>query len=234
MKNRLFILYVLVVLMFVLGINKKQAYLNRLNYLKNADSYLLEYYDGKEDFRRFGFLGAARYYQEITKHLARLPLPYGNAAACYFLLGDWEKAAAFTRKAITVFPEFYAFYYDLGVIDFLQNDFKKAKENLEKSLKLIELAPVRWAIEKYAIAKEAGSVFRRDQDFVDKFLSEDRRDISRYLAAAYVCLGDYPEGLPPLELEQMKMMCTAGKPAKAKILESFRPHIYRIIPGGNG
>ena len=74
------------------------------------------------------------YFKTTVKVLDKSAAAHGLLAYCEYYRGNKNKAIGEFRKAIAINPEFFWFQYDLGVIYFLQGDFKNAQEVLGKAV----------------------------------------------------------------------------------------------------
>ena len=75
-----------------------------------------------------------RYFEQVTRLMPGMADAWGMLGFCYFHLGQQDKAVETIKKAIAINPNFWGFYYNLGVIYLQQNNFEQAAENFQKAL----------------------------------------------------------------------------------------------------
>lgn len=80
--------------------------------------YLGRFEEALENFKK-----ALEYMEPGRSHL-----PYSNMADCYEALGHYEKAIACYRRAFNDFPEYTAFWKEIGLLYSYMGDYRQAKQ----------------------------------------------------------------------------------------------------------
>ena len=100
--------------------------------LEYKDLLVLEQPDGKlKDYQLKHFKS---YFEQVALLMPGQADAYAMAGFCSYYLGQRTKALKAYQKAIAINPEFLWFYYDAGMICFMQEDYAKASEYFQKAL----------------------------------------------------------------------------------------------------
>ncbi len=138
--KRAIVFYLAVVLLSMTVIDYKkirlQDHINKLNAIKPASfRFLIEFARQPERFNAQGLLPYLYFYQTMTDYFPGLAEAHGMLGFGLYYLGKYPKAAADFKKAIELQPDFFWFYYDLGVIYFKQGNYEQAIASLQSALK---------------------------------------------------------------------------------------------------
>ena len=98
--------------------------------------YLVEYSEGFAEFDREKFKTYIDYYDYVIKYIHNATEAYGILAYCHYQLGHEKKAKEYYREALKLNNQFFWFYYDLGLLEFKDGEYKSAVEHLERAVSL--------------------------------------------------------------------------------------------------
>ena len=135
--KRSLVLYVVIGLIFYFSIDRQYLQYERLNYLKDRDGYLERFANGEVPFNEEKLRHAKNYFKESIKILPFRSLAYADLGFCYFYLNEIPKSLDAYRKAIAGDPNWYSFYFDLGLICLKAGASHTAVDFFEESLKLL-------------------------------------------------------------------------------------------------
>ncbi len=130
-------LYIVIVIGLMFLIDHHQAYLNRMNVLKDVEYHLQEFLDNDKPLDRDTLRWALRYYQGLQRYARDNSLYYGDLGFCYYYLGNDEAAIRSYQAAIDLEPRFYMYHYDLGLIYYHQGKAQKALDSFLTALNYI-------------------------------------------------------------------------------------------------
>jgi len=142
LKNTLFfllkkniVLYFLIyfIVSSLININKMQP--KALNALKPIlFTYLAEYSVTHEGFDKKQFKDYLRYFKKIVKYMPRKADAHGMLGYCQYYLGDKKKAVQAYQQASKINSRYFWFHFNLGVIYYEMNDYKKSIISFKKAL----------------------------------------------------------------------------------------------------
>jgi len=73
------------------------------------------------------------YYQKVNEHMPHRADVLGLLGFCYFHLGDPIAAMDYYKRAIALNPDFFWYYYNLGVIQLKGKQFEQALRTFKKA-----------------------------------------------------------------------------------------------------
>ena len=154
-------LYLLIAGLLWVTVDRHQAFLNRMNVMKDVE-YDLELFlkEGRpltEDALRWG----VRYYRSLQKYAPDNSLYFGNLGFCYFYLGRYEEAIRAYQKAVELEPKLYTYHYDLGLIYSRLGRTEEALDNF-----LDALNTIRHSVQYFMKTGEALQNAGQDLSFV--------------------------------------------------------------------
>lgn len=134
--QRSIFLYVLVGLILFFCIDYHSLKMMRLDYLRPDMDYLGRFHSAEVALDEQKLKDAILYYDELKKFPSPIFKAFasGNLGFCHFYLQDYSKAISLYKEAIKYHPVWYGFYYDMGMISLIGNDYKNAANFLEDSL----------------------------------------------------------------------------------------------------
>ena len=107
-----------------------------LNYFEVPLDYLILYSEGKEAFNKEKFIEYIDYFKVLLDYVPQLAEANGILGYCFYYLGHEKEAIQYYKEAVRLNPNFFWFYYDLGVIYFKTQDYQKAVEILQTAILL--------------------------------------------------------------------------------------------------
>ncbi len=136
--KRLALMYVLIYFLLghVIDYTKVQDknMLKALNDLKPDLSYFVKYEENQGPFNKAELQRNITYYKKITEFFPQNPTAHGMLGFAYYHADDQNKAIEYFQKATELHPQFFWFYYNLGVINFKDGRYADAIEPLNKAL----------------------------------------------------------------------------------------------------
>ncbi len=158
---------------------------------KKFDKHLLETY--------------SFYYQKVTEYVPHRADAYGMLGFCDYHLGKKEEAIASYEKAIEINPDFFWFYYNLGVIYFKDGQYKEAYEVFKKTVKVKPQATLSFIQWSKRIYMPLVIIKIRLGDSVEEELKTGYRDCYKLLAMLQQYFFNRPEFKEVFEKMDVKL-----------------------------
>ncbi|VAX35579.1 hypothetical protein MNBD_UNCLBAC01-669 [hydrothermal vent metagenome] len=118
-------------------IKKKKRQISILNHIMpRSFEYLVETVQQKKEFDPRKLKTFLYYYQKVIEYMPNRADAIGLTGFCFYHLGETEKAMASYKKAIVSYPQFFWYYYNLGMIHLEQKQYAQAVEFFKKGLSL--------------------------------------------------------------------------------------------------
>lgn len=157
--------------------NKKEMNFVFLNQSKEDVEEVFNFSLGKATFDRIKIRKVLIYHQMLSDYVPRPALVYANQGYCYFYLGEMDKAIDSYQKAIARLPGFYTFYFDLGMIYMVKQDYEKAWEYFNESMDMIAEERDQYLALLQVIKKQRSQLaqFYDDYDLMAARFDHDKR-----------------------------------------------------------
>ncbi len=111
---------------------KEVAFEKMRNELRFVDLLALEDYDGQVSKQQLNQY--LRYFKELDKRDGLSLDTKAMTGFCYYHLGQKDKARAAYQEALDLNPKFFAFVYNIAVLDFQAGSYQQALEGFKRAL----------------------------------------------------------------------------------------------------
>lgn len=119
-------------LLFFLQQEYHTAKLRKLNnFAPSSYDYLLGLMEGQRKLHPARLEEYEHYYKMLMAYLPGRAEAYGMLGFCSYYLGKVQKAIFYYRKAVQLYPRFFWFHYNLGVLYLQNGEYDKALESLK-------------------------------------------------------------------------------------------------------
>lgn len=106
-----------------------------MNLLTPPMDYFSEFVSREGHYNRFNLINCVNYHKAVAQFFAfQKAEAYGMLGFCYDRLGESAQAQAAYRQAISLNPEYFWPYYDLGVIHYSQAKYSQAEDYFTQAL----------------------------------------------------------------------------------------------------
>ncbi|GEM_PF-1055406 len=170
---------------------KAKAQLVTLNHYLPSFDYLADFASGKTERIEDKFSESIYYYKKVIEYLPPFQADaYGMIGFCQYQLGERQQAVSAFEKAIELNPLFFWFYHNLGVIHFINEDYQKAADALQKAVAL----PAQITLKIISSSKIYLDILREmtaEQYNPTQQWKVSQRDCYEVLAACYFSLNDF-------------------------------------------
>lgn len=99
--------------------------------------YLVNVVEAGKPFDREELDHYLHYFEAADWHMRERPDVNSLLGFCHYYLGNTDKAMRYYEKAIEYYPDYFTFYFNLGVIYYQQKDYAKAAELFERANRTI-------------------------------------------------------------------------------------------------
>ncbi len=152
---------------------------------------LINVSEGKDKVDKKEFMDYIAYYKQLQKLDPTRAETYGILAFCYYWLGEYKKSEESLLKAIELNPNFFWYYYNLGVIYFQQGRYKDAVKMFDKSLVSSPALSLMYIRSPQTLHR---SILNTDNDFaagIEQRLKQGRCKAELLRLAGYYYLKQY-------------------------------------------
>lgn len=127
-------MYLLVAAGLSVFVNRDAVLTNRINFLKQFETDLRDFANGRPAIAPAHLRMAARYYREFLRYAPKNGLLYANLGFCHYYLKDTARAIENYQKAQQLAPMVSTIPWDLALIYFEQGDLAAAARIWENHL----------------------------------------------------------------------------------------------------
>jgi len=137
--NRGLFLYLILGCILYLSIDFHEAYLNRINVVKDIEYDFEKFVKDGQPLSRHQLLWGIRYYKKLQTYAPDNSLYIANEGFCYYYLDELDKAVSAYKRAIALEPRLYTYHWDLAMIYLAQNEIHLAIDSFLQALENIPI-----------------------------------------------------------------------------------------------
>lgn len=134
--NRNIFIYLAIVAVLFLIVDKQRYQVKMINYLTVPVGYLYLLGEGAQEPDVQKLMDQAEFYERLVQYSPNAPDAAGMLGISYYYLGETSKAVKFLEKAAVLNPHYFWFPYNLGVIYAEQGEMDKAAGAFQKALQI--------------------------------------------------------------------------------------------------
>ncbi len=195
--KRVVILYVVMFLIAYAVFDKKkvkaQNKVKELNEFYVNPDYLAYVFKNQKNFDKEELKKQVKYYEKINQYMPSRSAAYGLLGFCHYHLGNYDKAIDYYNKAIYLNPDFFWFWYNLGVVYFKNDQYQEAAVSLGKAV-TSDVGKTSQFVQESKVYRPILSAQRiTDREQLKNQLKEGYRDCYKMLILSQLQLKNYAE-----------------------------------------
>lgn len=182
------------------------------NMMPDSFHYLIESVEGKELVDQNKLTPFFRFYAKVVGFFPEQSDAWGMLAFCYYHLKDYNRAVVGYQKAMTLEPDYFWYYYNLGTIYYKDNQYAKAAQYFHDAILMDPNEALTFTLNSNVIYR---SILRNFKDPKRELMLRIQRGYHQaYLMAVLSCFKSK---------DYIKMFNVAQKAIKNKV------HNYQIF-----